>query len=46
MPEGGRLDALQFPPSPAPAAYACTHRGRSPAITAGPELEPAFARLR
>lgn len=45
MPEGGRLDALQFPAQPSPAAYLCTDRGRSAAITAGDELQPALARL-
>jgi hypothetical protein len=45
LPAGGRLDAVQIPASPAPAAYVCTSRGRSPAITVGGELQPALARL-
>jgi uncharacterized protein YyaL (SSP411 family) len=45
MPAGGRLDAVSIPATPAPAAYVCTRRGRSPAITAAPELEPALGRL-
>ena len=45
MPQGGRLDALSFPAEPAPAAYVCTPRGRSPAIVADGELQPALARL-
>jgi hypothetical protein len=45
MPGGGTLGALSIPAEPSPAAYVCTARGRSPAITTGPELQPALARL-
>lgn len=42
---GTHFDTLEIPVAPLPAAYLCTPRGRSPAITADVELGAALARL-
>jgi hypothetical protein len=45
LPVGGRLQTLSFPPTPAPAAYACTERGSSPPLTDPRTLAPTLAPL-